>query len=111
MPSDSLPTDSAARKQYPIATGVFDYFPDALAAIALVSYAGNQKHNPGEPMHWARGKSDDHPDCMIRHFKQRGQLDDIGGISVRHSAQMAWRALAILQLEIEDGQAKQLPAS
>jgi hypothetical protein len=30
-----------------------DYFPDALAAVAQISYQGNQKHNPGEPLHWA----------------------------------------------------------
>ena len=92
-----LPTDSKARKEYPVASGVFDYFPDALVAIAHVSYVGNQKHNPGQPLHWARGKSDDHADCLLRHFKDRGKMDG----KVRHSAEMAWRALAILQLELE----------
>lgn len=93
-----LPTDSKARKELPIGTGVLDYFPDALAAVAEVSFKGNEKHNPGEPLHWAREKSTDHPDCMIRHFLERGKLDEDGD---RHSAKMAWRALAILQLEIE----------
>ncbi len=35
---------------------------------------------------------------MIRHFLQRGLRDTDG---IRHSAKMAWRALAILQKEIE----------
>ena len=96
-----LPTDPKARKRIPLATGCLDYFPLALAAVAEVSRIGNEKHNPGEPLHWARGKSDDHPDCLIRHFMERGTKDTSGATPVLHSAQMAWRALAILQLEME----------
>lgn len=94
-----LPTVDKERKDIPIATGCLDYFPDALAAVAALSKIGNDKHNPGEPLHWARGKSNDHPDCLIRHFMERGTVDTSG---VRHSTQMAWRALAILQLELEE---------
>ena len=93
-----IPDTALGRKQYPIATGVLDYFPDALAVIAHVSWKGNEQHNPGEPLHWARGKSMDQEDCLIRHFLQRGTLDSDG---IRHSAKMAWRALALLQLELE----------
>jgi hypothetical protein len=75
-----------------------DYFPLALIEVAVVSKAGNDQHNPGQPLHWTRGKSADHADCLMRHFIQRGLLDDDG---VRHSAKMAWRALALLQEEIE----------
>lgn len=99
----SLPTDAKARKEYPVGTGVIDYFPDALAEVAKVSYVGNQQHNPGQPLHWERGKSPDHPDCLIRHFIERGKMDND---NVRHSAKMAWRALAILQLEIEEAEAR-----
>ena len=49
--------DSAMRKTFPMATGLLDYFPDACAEVARISYLGNEKHNPGEPMHHARGKS------------------------------------------------------
>ncbi len=94
----SLPTDPKARKDIPIASGVLDYFPDALAEIARVSKAGNDQHNPGEPLHWARGKSMDQADTIIRHFLERGTIDSDG---LRHSAKMAWRALALLQLEME----------
>jgi Domain of unknown function (DUF5664) len=93
-----LPSKAEERKTYPIATGVIDYFPDALAAVAYLSYRGNQQHNPGQPVHWTREKSTDHPDCLIRHFIQRGTVDADG---VPHSAKVAWRALAILQLELE----------
>jgi len=98
----TLPDDGAARKTYPVASGVMDYFPDALVAVANVSYRGNEQHNPGQPLHWARGKSTDEADTMLRHFLQRGTVDVDG---VRHSAKMVWRALAILQKEIEAEQA------
>jgi hypothetical protein len=93
-----LPTDPAARKGLPIVTGVLDYFPDALAAVAACSKAGNDQHNPGQPLHWARDKSTDHADCIGRHLIERGTVDNDG---VRHSAKLAWRALALLQLELE----------
>lgn len=93
-----LPDDSAARKTYPMATGLLDYFPAALAEVAHISYLGNQKHNPGQELHWSRGKSNDHADCAIRHLAERGTRDDNG---VRHTAQAAWRALAELQEELE----------
>lgn len=93
-----LPPGREARKNIPLATGCIDYFPDALAAVAALSKIGNDQHNKGQPLHWSREKSNDHPDCLMRHFLDRGTLDDDG---VRHSAKVAWRALAILQLEIE----------
>lgn len=93
-----LPTNKQDRKERPIARGVLDYFPDAIAAVAHTSFVGNCQHNPGEEMHWAREKSADHADCIVRHLMERGTLDDDG---IRHSAKVAWRALAMLQLEIE----------
>ena len=94
----SLPTDPKERKNLPIFSGVLMYFPDAIAEIALVSKVGNDQHNPGEPLHWARGKSVDQEDCLIRHIMERGTIDSDG---MRHTAKAAWRALAMLQLEIE----------
>lgn len=94
----TIPDDPDARKQYPVATGVLSYFPDALVAIAQVSYYGNEQHNPGEPVHWAREKSADEADALIRHFLQRGMRDRDG---LRHTAKLCWRALALLQKEIE----------
>lgn len=93
-----LPTVPSERKEYPVATGVLDYFPDAVAAVAHVSFVGNEQHNPGTPLHWDRSKSTDEADTLIRHFLQRGSLDTDG---LRHTAKMAWRALALLQKEIE----------
>ena len=97
-----LPSDSVSRKKYPVATGVVDYFPDALVEVAKVSYIGNEQHNPGEPLHWAKGKSTDHADCIMRHLIQRGTVDIDGTL---HSAKLAWRALALLQMELEGNHA------
>lgn len=94
----TLPGSGKERKEYPIGTGVLDYFPDAIVAVANVSFVGNDQHNPGKPLHWDRSKSGDEADTMMRHFMERGTLDTDG---VRHSAKMAWRALALLQKEIE----------
>lgn len=94
----TLPEDGQERKKYPVASGVLDYFPDAIVAVAYLSYKGNEQHNAGQPLHWNRAKSADEADTMLRHFLQRGSLDTDG---VRHSVKMAWRALAILQKEIE----------
>lgn len=91
-----LPRDSRARKNAPVFSGVVLYFPDALAAVARVSKKGNDKHNPGEPLHWARGKSDDHGDCILRHQTEFDQLDP--DMDEYHAAMVAWRALAQLQL-------------
>ena len=79
-------------------TGFIDYFPDAVCAVANVSHVGNEQHHPGEPLHWSRDKSNDHADALGRHLLQRGSFDDDG---LRHSAKVAWRAMALLQVELE----------
>lgn len=100
--ANKLPTDPAERKGIPLATGVLDYFPDALIEVARVSMRGNEQHNPGKPLHWDRTKSTDEADTLMRHFTERGTLDADG---MRHSAKVAWRALALLQKEIEASKA------
>jgi len=94
-----VPTNAQERKKLPITRGVLDYFPLALLAVAQVSKVGNDQHNPGEPLHWAREKSTDHADCIVRHLIDRGLVDSDG---LRHSAKLAWRALALLQTELEE---------
>jgi hypothetical protein len=49
-------------------------------------------------MHWAYGKSTDEADCILRHLVDAGTLDTDG---MPHSAKVAWRALALLQRELE----------
>jgi hypothetical protein len=86
------------RKQRPVYSGVLKYFPDALLEVANVSFMGNEQHNPGTPLHWDRSKSTDEPDALARHLLDAGTRDTDG---TRHSAKVAWRALAMLQKEIE----------
>lgn len=94
----ALSTDAKTRKGLPVATGFVDYFPDAMVAVAELSKVGNDQHNPGKPLHWDRSKSGDESDALMRHFLERGTLDSDG---IRHSAKVAWRAMALLQKEIE----------
>lgn len=86
------------RKDAPVFSGVLKYFPDALFEIARVSKAGNDQHNPGQPLHWAKEKSTDEADALTRHLIESGTLDTDG---IRHTAKVAWRALALLQRELE----------
>lgn len=95
-----LPTDSAERKTIPIFSGVLNYFPLAVAAVARVSKRGNDKHNPGSPLRWARGKSTDHEDCIARHLIDIETVDTSTG-EYEDAAALAWRALAKLQ-ELEE---------
>jgi len=93
--------EAAKRKALPLTTGVLDYFPDALLEVAKCSKAGNDQHNPGKPLHWDRSKSGDEADALGRHLLDRGKLDSDG---IRHTAKVAWRALAMLQKELETAQ-------
>jgi hypothetical protein len=88
----------AARKARPLARGVLYYCPDALGEVAKLSAVGNDQHNPGEPMHWAKGKSTDHGDCILRHQADYDELDKDG---VLHAVKVAWRALMQLQTFLE----------
>jgi Domain of unknown function (DUF5664) len=90
----TLPTDSKSRKQYPL-SAVLDYFPDALAEVARVIRGGQVQHGVSA---WDRTKSSDHADALLRHLCDRGHKDTDG---LRHSAKVAWRALALLQEELE----------
>ena len=97
--SGHLPHDSAERKTYPMYSGLLAYFPAALGRVAHHSYLGNEKHNPGQPLHHARGKSDDHLDCAARHLTE-GDLEGA-----------AWRILAALQLKCEAEGAPMAPGA
>lgn len=96
-PDPILSTDSAERKNTPIFSGVLMYFPLAIAAVARHSKRGNDKHNSGQPLHWAREKSTDHADCISRHLVDVDHYNaEIG--EYEEACALAWRALAKLQL-------------
>lgn len=98
--------DSAGRKKVPMFSGLIAYFPDACAALAEHSYKGNDKHNPGEPLHHARGKSMDHTDCILRHVSAGPEAMD--GDSLEAVA-LAWRAMAYCQEVLERKYALTIP--
>lgn len=83
----TLPADSAARKEVPVFSGVIKYAPAAIAGVARISKLGNDKHNPGEPLHHARGKSTDHGDCILRHAMD---VSDIEAAIIRVDEGVEW---------------------
>lgn len=91
----TLPTDARARKALPIFDVLRKYFPDAWRGVVEVAVKGNEQHNPGEPLHWAKGKSTDHPNCILRHLMEFEDIDEDG---CYHADKVAWRALALAQM-------------
>jgi len=104
---------SKERKETPIFSGVLNYFPLAIAAVAHQSYKGNEKHNPGQPLHWSREKSADHLDCATRHMmtpreidvdivcEQTGEILEVGS-GQPHIVAAVWRLLAQAELILEE---------
>jgi hypothetical protein len=109
----SLPADSEFRKEIPVATAHAGYFPAAIVALAAWSKAANDKHNPGEPVHWARGKSTDQEDCIARHSLDLADARRTGDTVaiLEELTCRAWRANAELQLFCESIGAPLAPAA
>lgn len=106
-PGDWLASlSSAERKECAVHRGLFAYFPDALAAVARHSVRANEKHNPGQPVHWSREKSSDHADCIGRHTIAVAANPDAMDDGQPEVVCRAWRALADLQIWIEEKHAK-----
>ncbi len=98
-----ITSPAQARKDTPVFSGVMKYFPKAILEVARCSKAGNDQHNPGKDLFWDRSKSGDELDALTRHLLEAGTMDTDG---IRHSAKVAWRALANLEKELEDAGAK-----
>jgi len=96
-----LPTDAKERKAAPVWTGVIQYFPAVWAEVAKVSKLGNDQHNPGQPLHWERGKSTDQMDAAFRHMIDHGAGATKDTDGAYHLAKAIWRLCAELQLTIE----------
>ena len=94
-----LTKDKEERKTIPLFRGLFRYFPDALAAVAQLSFIGNEQHNPGQEMFDNREKSNDDYDCALRHMLEAEDVDHDGVI---HATKVAWRALRALQKILEE---------
>jgi len=96
-------TKAQERKQMPVYSGVLKYFPDALKEVSKASQAGNNQHHPDKPLHWDKTKSFDNEDALVRHLIDHSKepMDDDG---VLHLTKVAWRALASLQIYLENNE-------
>ena len=96
---------SSNRKSMPVFTGVVKYFPDALKEVSICSQAGNDQHHPDKPLHWDKNTSTDNEDAMMRHLIDH-TLDPMDSDGVLHLTKVAWRALASLQIYLENERKK-----
>lgn len=85
---------SAARKLAPVHRGFNRYFPNAILAVAYLSRAANEKHNPNTEIGWSWNISDDHEDCVARHQLHLDHLDEFG---LPHYVAVAWRSMSQLE--------------
>jgi len=95
------PTKADIRKGSPVFSGVLKYFPNALVEVSKCSVAGQKQHNQGSKLYWDKNKSSDNEDALVRHLIDHGvsPIDDDG---VLHLAKCAWRALAALEIYLDN---------
>ncbi len=96
-----FPGSDSDRKALPVWSGVVMYFPRALREIARVSQVGNDQHNPGQPLHWAKEKSTDQVNTAMRHAMDPGVGNHRATDGPYHQAKACWRQLAELELFLE----------
>ena len=95
-----LPDDPAVRSEYPLAEGLFFYFPAALCEVARWSKVGGAKYNgEGGSLRWIREVSVDHENKILRHLLDARQVDEHGFVE---AVALAWRALALCQTILEE---------
>jgi len=92
-----FPTDAQERKTYPVFTGLLNYFPHACAAVAHHSFVGNEQHNAGEPMHWAKEKSVGTGDQVVRHIMEGWKEFNLDKDATESFCAQAWRAFELLE--------------
>lgn len=94
--------EAKRRKAIPVYSGFIKYFPRAILAVAQLSHVANEQHNPGEPLHWAKEKSTDEPDAMMRHLIDDALGEEVDSDGIKHLTKVAWRALANLERRLEN---------
>ena len=105
-----LPENASERKKFPVFDGFLMYFPQACLLTARVSFDGNEQHNPGQKLHWARGKSMDQCSAAVRHLMEAASEPNLA-LKAYLLAQAMWRVAAECQLvcEAAGGLAKMYP--
>lgn len=94
--------EAQQRKNTPIYSGFVKYFPRAMGEVARLSKVANDQHNPGEPLRWAKEKSTDHLDCLMRHLVDDAMGKKVDTDEQMHLTKVAWRAMANLEIYLEE---------
>jgi hypothetical protein len=89
------------RKRTPVYSGVLKYFPNAIKEVSRCSLAGQKQHNHGNELYWDRTKSTDNEDALARHLIDHS-IDPMDDDGVLHLAKVAWRALAALEVYLDE---------
>jgi hypothetical protein len=86
----------------PIARGFLSYFPRAIEAVATVSQAGYEKYKKWAGWREVEDAETRYRDALARHLLSDDVYDNgEGGTGCMHLAQVAWNALALLDLYLE----------
>jgi Domain of unknown function (DUF5664) len=86
----------------PIARGFLDCFPRAIEAVATVSQAGYEKYKKWAGWRDVENAEIRYRDALARHLLSDAVYDNgSGGTGCMHLAQVAWNALALLDLYLE----------
>ena len=93
--------DKERKGRWPVWDYLFKYFPLAFLEEVRVAVIGNEQHNPGQPLHWAREKSTDQLNTAFRHLFDYGTGVKQDTDGVHHLAKAIWRLMAQLQLDVE----------
>ena len=119
-----FPQDDRQRKNLPVFAMLTRYFPKAVREVTKVCVVNNVRYNPERKpadINWARGKSPDQLGSLFRHILENvvdGHVfEDVppevaaatGFDKVYVLAEAAWRALAALEVEIEQQEGSEFP--
>tara|TARA_B110000285_G_scaffold232980_1_gene305474 strand:+ start:1786 stop:2187 length:402 start_codon:yes stop_codon:yes gene_type:complete len=98
---NSIKNKDVDRKGMPVYSGVLSYFPDAIKEVSKASAQGQKQHNHGKKLYWDKNKSTDNEDALLRHLIDH-TVDPMDKDGVLHLAKVCWRALAALQIYLEN---------
>ena len=89
-----IPKPKAAKP--PVHQGVLDMFPNALLEIAKASQFGAEKYGWEN---WGKIPTQEYKDALGRHLLEKGVNEESGLLHLTH---VAWNALAVLELTMQE---------